>query len=59
MSPAISIKQRRLFGVALAIKRGKVPRSYSRQARKMSDEMSEEQLEEFAGSVKKKSRKRS
>lgn len=52
--PAISEGQRRLAGIALAIKRGETPRSYSKEAAKMADTMTEKQLREYAGSVKKK-----
>ncbi len=52
--PAYSESQRKLAGIALSMKRGKTPRSYSKEAAKMADTMSEKQLEEFAGSVRKK-----
>lgn len=45
--PATSEKQKRLFCVALSIKKGDTPASYSKQAAKMASEMSEEQLAEF------------
>jgi hypothetical protein len=47
MSPAKTEDQRQLFCIALSIKRGKTPRSYSKQAAKMADEMSEEVLREY------------
>lgn len=50
MSPATSEQQRKLFCVALSIKRGETPAAYSKQASKMADEMSEEQLVEYCGS---------
>lgn len=50
MSPAASEQQRKLFCVALSIKRGTTPKTYSKQAAKMADEMSEEQLTEYCGS---------
>ena len=52
--PAASEAQRRLAGIALSIKRGKTPRSYSKEAAAMADSMSEADLEKFAHSVKKK-----
>ncbi len=52
--PAISEAQRRLAGIALSIKRGKTPRSYSKEAAKMADSMTEAQLEKYAHSVQKK-----
>jgi hypothetical protein len=33
--------------IALSMKHGKTPKSYSKEAAKISDEMSEEQLKEF------------
>ena len=54
MSPATSEAQRRLFCVALSIKRGETPKSYSKQAAKMASEMSEAQLAEYCGSKVKK-----
>ncbi len=52
--PAVSEAQRRLAGIALSIKRGETPRSYSKEAANMSDSMTEAQLEKFVRSVKKK-----
>ena len=46
--PAESEKQRRLMAIALRIKKGETPRSYSREAAAIADDMSLEQLEEFA-----------
>ncbi len=46
--PAVSEVQRRLAGIALAIKRGQTPRSYSQEAARMADSMTEAQLEKFA-----------
>jgi len=46
--PSSSEKQRRLAGVALSIKEGKTPKSYSSEAAKMAKTMSRKQLEEFA-----------
>jgi len=45
--PATSENQKTLFCIALAIKRGETPRSYSAEAAKMADEMSEEQLRDY------------
>lgn len=52
--PSVSETQRRLAGIALSIKRGKTPRSYSKEAANMADSMTEAQLEKFASSVQKK-----
>ena len=52
--PAISEMQRRLAGIALSIKRGKTPRSYSEEAAHMADSMTEAQLEDFARGTRKK-----
>ena len=50
MSPAETERQRKLFCVALAIKQGLTPKSYSAEAAKMADEMTEAQLKEFCKS---------
>jgi len=48
--PATSKAQKTLFCIALAMKRGKTPKSYSAQAAKMCDQMSEEQLKDYCES---------
>jgi hypothetical protein len=45
--PATSEQQRKLFCVALSMKRGETPKSYSQQAAKMADSMSEAQLKDY------------
>jgi len=45
--PAESDSQRRLFCLALSIKQGKTPASYSKQAAKIAGQTSEQQLTEF------------
>jgi hypothetical protein len=45
--PSVSNSQQTLFCIALSIKRGETPRSYSAEAAKMADEMSEEQLRDY------------
>ena len=52
--PAETEAQRKLFCVALSIKRGDTPKTYSKQAAKMASEMSEEQLVDYCGSPVKK-----
>jgi len=52
--PASSETQRKLFCIALSIKRGDTKASYSKQAAKMAEEMSEKQLTEYCGSKPKK-----
>lgn len=52
--PAKSGKQRRAAGMALAVKRGKIPKSKLRGAAKSMSEMSEEDLRHFAKKVKKR-----
>ena len=48
-------KQRTLACIALSIKKGETPRSYSAQAAKMADSMSEEKLKEWcSGPLEKK-----
>jgi len=50
----VSENQKTLACIALAIKRGETPRSYSAQAAGMADSMSEEKLSEWCkGPVKK------
>ncbi len=48
--PGISRKQQTLMCIALSIKQGKVPNSYSRAAARTSRHMSEKQLKEFCKS---------
>jgi len=45
--PANSKNQQTLFCIALSIKRGETPRTYSAEAAKMADEMSEDQLRDY------------
>ena len=45
--PAISEAQRRLFCVALSIKRGETPASYSKQAAKIAEENDEATLKDY------------
>lgn len=45
--PSATKKQRALMCIALAMKQGKTPKSYSKEAAKISEEMSEDQLKEF------------
>lgn len=46
--PARSKKQKRFMGIALAIKKGKTPRSYSPEATRAAQTMSEKALKHFA-----------
>jgi len=52
--PATSENQRQLFCIALSIKRGETPESYSAKAAKMAETMSEEELREYCESPIKK-----
>ncbi len=45
--PSRSKKQRALMCIALGMKEGKTPRSYSKEAARISGDMSERQLTEF------------
>jgi len=45
--PATSENQRKLMCIALSIKKGDTPSSYSKQAAKMASEMSEQQLKDY------------
>jgi len=46
--PATTVTQQKLFGIALKIKRGNLPESYSPQAAKLADTMSEDDLKSYA-----------
>jgi hypothetical protein len=48
--PSVSENQRTLFCIALSIKKGETPKSYSAEAAKMAEEMSEEQLADYCNS---------
>ena len=48
--PSVSESQRKLFCVALAMKLGKTPKSYSPEAAKMAKEMTIEQLSDYCKS---------
>jgi len=52
--PATSESQRKLFCIALSMKRGDTPKSYSKQAAKMADTMSEDKLAEYCEAKVKK-----
>jgi len=52
--PAVSEKMKKLFAIALQIKRGKVPRRYSPQAAQLAKTLTEEKLREYAGAPIKK-----
>lgn len=45
--PATSQKQRKLFCIALAIKRGETPKSYSKEAARLAEQNSEETLKDY------------
>lgn len=51
--PAKSQVQQKLFGIALAMKRGEVPYSYSKEAAKIARSLSEEKIREFAKTKRK------
>lgn len=51
--PAKSKAQQRAAGMALAAKRGEIPKSQLRGAAKQMLKMSKEQLEEYAGTKRK------
>lgn len=52
--PAETEAQRKLFCIALSIKRGETPASYSAQAAKIAKENSEETLVDYCGTKVKK-----
>ena len=52
--PSVSESQRKLFCIALSIKKGETPKNYSAQAAKLAEENSEETLSHYCEeSVKK------
>lgn len=52
--PAVSERQRRLAGIALSMRRGKTPMSYSHEAAEMARSMSQKELEKYASKPIKK-----
>jgi hypothetical protein len=52
--PATSKSQRTLFCIALSMKMGKTPKSYSAQAAKMAETMTEAQLTDYCKAPVKK-----
>ena len=52
--PATSEAQRKLMCIALSMKRGKTERSYSKEAARLAESMSEEDLVDYCGSKVKK-----
>jgi len=46
--PAVSEKQRKLFAMALAMKKGKLAKSYSSSAAKLAKTLSQKKLRDFA-----------
>ena len=54
---AKSKAQRRLFGMALAYKRGKLTGNVSDSIKKMADSITEEKLKQYAGTKQKKRKK--
>jgi len=55
--PAVSERQRRAMAIALGIKRGEIPKSYSPKLAKLAKSMTEEQLRDFAKKRKKRRKK--
>lgn len=49
--PAVNEKQRKLFAIAEAIKKGKTKKSYSPQAAKIAQSLSTPKIREFTGKV--------
>ena len=48
--PAVSKEQQTLACIALSIKRGETDKSYSKEAAKMAESMTEQQLKDFCES---------
>lgn len=51
-------KQQKLFGIALSIKRGKTPASYSPEAAKIAKALSEEKIREMIKEIGRKRKKK-
>ena len=49
--PAKSTKQKKLMCIALSMKSGQTPKSYSKQAARLADSMTEESLEDYCEST--------
>jgi len=54
MSPATSEEQRALYCIALSIKLGETPATYSEEAARMAEEMPEETLRDYCEGPAKK-----
>ena len=50
MSPAVSRQQQKLFCIALSIKRGETPKSYSKEAAALAEQNDEQTLKDYCGS---------
>jgi len=50
-------KQQKLFGIALGMKRGKVPKSYSSKASKIASSMDVNEIKKMIGEIGKKRKK--
>ena len=50
--PSVSEKQRRLFCIALSIKRGKAPKWYSKEANRLAETMTKQQLEDYCRGIR-------
>ena len=55
--PSTSEAQRKFMAIALGIKRGETPASYSEEAAKIAESMTEQQLEDFASKCGEKTKK--
>jgi len=55
--PAVSERQRKAMAIALSIKRGETPKSYSPKLAKLAKSMSEQQLRDFAKKRRKRKKK--
>jgi len=45
--PSVSEGQRKLMCIALSMKRGETPKSYSKEAARLAESMTEEQLKDY------------
>jgi hypothetical protein len=55
--PAVSERQRKAMAIALSMKRGETPKSYSPKLSKLAKFMSEQQLRDFAKKTKKRKKR--
>jgi len=56
--PAKSEKQKKLFAIAMSIKRGKTSKSYSKEAAEIAENLPEHKIREFTKKIAKKAKRK-